>query len=313
MEGSGHAGGGVVQAQLRTLAVFLGNVGGVVEDGLGQVVNRVIGSLRVNDQGCLYGNGGHIAVLSGIGAGGNHVGGVEGAGGHHGICHSAVNGNQVSGVGGAQLGDGRSGRTCHNKGRVDLAVLQRVGGIGKALVLGVDVGLSQAGGSQNIGGIEVYAGTGCADGNASALQIGNTLDAGIHGHQLNRLGIQARHNPEGINLTGGLKGAGALPGVGHNVGLNGAQLVVTGGDALNVGLGAIGGNHGHINAGLILNVLAQNTAVAVIGAGGSAGAHGHLRGGRAAGSQGKGQGSGQCQGKQLFHFLHCEFLLFVFG
>ena len=38
MEGSGHAGGGVVQAQLRTLAVFGGDGIGVVEDGLGQLV-----------------------------------------------------------------------------------------------------------------------------------------------------------------------------------------------------------------------------------------------------------------------------------
>ena len=33
VEGGGHAGGGVLQAQLRALAVFLGDVGGIVEDG----------------------------------------------------------------------------------------------------------------------------------------------------------------------------------------------------------------------------------------------------------------------------------------
>ena len=42
VEGSGHAAGGILDAQLSALAVLLGNVGGVVKDCLGDVVNVIL-------------------------------------------------------------------------------------------------------------------------------------------------------------------------------------------------------------------------------------------------------------------------------
>ena len=261
MEGGGHAGGGVVQAQLCALAVFLGNVGGVVEDGLGQVVDILLRGGGGDDQGCLNGDGGHIRILSGVGPGGDDIGGIEGAGGHHGIGHIAVQGDQVGIVGGAQLGNCRSGSTGDHKRGIDLAVLQRIGGVGEAQVLGLDVILGEPCGGEHVNGVEVNAGAGCANGNGPARQIFRGLDIGVHGHQLHSLGVQSGNHPEGIYLAG-VKGAGALPGVGHGIGLNGAQLIVAGVNALDIGLGAIGGHDGHIDAGLILNVLAQHTAVA---------------------------------------------------
>ena len=227
MEGSGHTGGCVLNAQLLALAVLGGDGVHVVEDGLGQVVHIVVAGGSGDDQGGLNGDGGHIRILAIIGTGGNAVGGVEGAVSHQLVGDSAVDGHQICVIGGAQLGDGGSGSASHDESGVDLAVLQSVGAVREALVLGLDVILGQTGGGEHVHGVEVNAGAGGADGDALACQVSDRLDVGIHGDQLNRLGVQAAHHPEGVDGAGALEGACACPGVSHNIGLHGAQLVVT--------------------------------------------------------------------------------------
>ena len=64
VEGSGHTGGSVLDAQLSALAVLGGDGVDVVEDSLGQVVNGFLVSAGGNDQGSLDGNGGYVLGLA---------------------------------------------------------------------------------------------------------------------------------------------------------------------------------------------------------------------------------------------------------
>ena len=109
-----------------------------------------------------------------------------------------------------------------------------------------------------------------------AGKVSYGLDGRIHGDELNGLSIQAADNTEGVDRAFIREGLAAFPCISHNVGLNGAQLIVADVDALDVGLGTIGGNDCDIHAALVLHVLAKDAAECVIGAGCAAGAHCHL-------------------------------------
>ena len=134
VEGSSHTADSILNAQLVALCVLGSDCGSVVEDSLGQVVDIILGSGSINDQGSLDGDSGHISFLAGVGAGGDGIGGVEGAVSHDFLCDLAVNGNQVCIVGGAQLGDSGGGSAGNDECSIDLAVLQSVGGVSEALV-----------------------------------------------------------------------------------------------------------------------------------------------------------------------------------
>ena len=62
MEGSGHTAGGVLDAELSALAMLGRDGFDVIEDGGGQIVNVLLGSICADDEGSLDGNGGTSSV-----------------------------------------------------------------------------------------------------------------------------------------------------------------------------------------------------------------------------------------------------------
>ena len=81
------------------------------------------------------------------------------------------------------------------------------------------------------------------------------------------------------------------------------ELVVTGIDGLDISLGAVGRNDNDVDTGMVLNVLAQNTAVSIVSTCSAAGAHGHFGCTAAACGQRQRQNQRQNNCNQLFHFL----------
>ena len=184
-----------------------------------------------------------------------------------------VQADQVHGAAGGQVHDGGGGRAGHHEGRVDFLVLQAVRAVAEALVHGADaaVGVNVIS-AQHVHGVEPHAGTPVADGDGLARKIRHGLDVGIGGDDLHLLHVEGGHHGEVLHL--GVEEALAVKGVAHNVGLDEAQLDVPGGQVLDVGLGAAGGDGGDRDAGVIGDIAGQHAAEGIVGAGLAAGAEG---------------------------------------
>ena len=221
-----------------------------------------------------------------------------------------VQADEVDVLGGGQLGDGGGGGAGHDESGVDLAVGQGLGAVAEGLIGGLDVILGQTVGAENVDGVEVHAGAGGADGDGLALQIRNGLDLGIQGDDLDLLHVQGSDDGEAVDRAELLKGAGAGEGIGQNVGLGEAQLRIAHIQRVDVRGGTAGGDRGDVGAGDLADLLGQNAAEAVIGAGLAAGGEGQLgaavlRGhsviGKGGNAQSQNHAQSQCKSQNLFH------------
>ena len=217
-----------------------------------------------------------------------------------------VDGDQVHGLGGAQVDHGGGGGAGGQEGGVDLAVLEALGGGAEGLEDGGDVLLDvQAIGIEHVGGVKVGAGVLIAHADLLALQIGNGLDGGVGGDDLHGLGIEAGQDPDvghGADLG---KAAGAVIGVGHHVGLDGGQLVDAEGHVLQVVGRTAGGHHVYVHQVGILFIehIGQHAAHREVGARFTAGAHGQglFRRGPRSGGHGEDHDRNQDNRQKLFH------------
>ena len=182
-----------------------------------------------------------------------------------------IDADQVNLTAGAQVGDGGGGGAGHDEGGVDLAVLQAVGAVTEALVNGGNIVDGHVVAAENVNCVEVNAGTKGTDGNALAAQILNGLDVGVHGDDLNLLHVEGGHGGEAVHSAGLGKDVGAVVGVAHNVRLAEAQLVGAGVHILNIGLGAVAGDGSDGQVGVGGNILGDDAAESVVGAGLTAG------------------------------------------
>ena len=270
MVGHGGDGGAVVQADLAVLGVAGGQVGGVVEDVGHQGVHGILGHVVAGQQHGAHAHGGHVTVGA-VGVGRDGAGGVVGGGGQELGNVLVVQAHQVDGLGGGKVGDGGGGGTGHDEGGVDLAVLQGVGAVAEGLVGGLDVGLGQVIGPQDVDGVEVHAGAGGADGHVLALQISHGLDGLVQGDDLDLLGVEGGHGGEAVDGAGIGKEVGAVVGVGHHVALAEGQLGVAVVHLEDVGLGAVAHQTHDVDAGVVGGVLGDDGAEGVVGAGLAAG------------------------------------------
>ena len=77
----------------------------------------------------------------------------------------------------------------------------------------------------------------------ASIQVGNGLNAGVQGDDLDLLHVQGRHSGEAVDLVL-FEQALSVVGVSHNVGLDKAQLGVLDVHGLDVALGALAHNGG---------------------------------------------------------------------
>ena len=302
------AGGGVLHVQLSALGVHLGDGVDVLEDGGDDGISLVLGHVLVGDDGGLHAHGGDVLVDALIGAGGDDALGV-GAGDLLQLGDVLlVQADQVAALGGGQVDHGGGGSAGDDERGVDLAVLQGLGGIAKAEVLGIDVGLGHVIGGEEVHGVEVHAGALGADGDVLALQVLDALDVGVAGDQLHGLGVQGAQGGEGIDgVALVLLEANAVVGVVRHVVLHEAQLGVADVQQVDVGGGAVARDGGDGHVGMVGDVLSQHAAEGVVGAGSTAGGEGQLRqGGDAAQRQNQRDDQGH-------NFLHGGFLHFRAG
>ena len=122
----------------------MGQLVGVLENIGHEGIDGIVGDIVGSQNHRAHGDGLHIAVQALIGVCGNGDGHVVGALCDKGIGVLLVDADQMHVLAGGQVGDGHGGRTGHNEGCVDLAVLQGGGAVAEALVLGLDVLLGQA-------------------------------------------------------------------------------------------------------------------------------------------------------------------------
>ena len=244
MDGDGDTLGGVIVGQQLELGMADNQLILVLEQGLGELIHRVLAQVGGGDQNGLDGHAGHFIVHTLIGPGGQVLLNQEvvmlrevihGLLGQrdHGEVHAA----------GGQLGDGHSGGAGHGEGRVDLAVLQLLGGVAEGAVSNIDVVIGHAVGFQNLAGIEFGTGAPVAHADGLAGQLGHVGNAAAGG-DLNRLIVQAGH-PKGIRLRL-LEHVLAVVGIGQHIGLKNSQLILVIGNALDVLLGGASGGGGHV-------------------------------------------------------------------
>ena len=112
---------------------------GVLEDGGDDGVGLIVGHVAIGDHDGLHGHGRDVLVDAGIGASGDRALGVSAVEllqlGDVFLIHA----DQVSALGGAQVDHSGGGGARDHEAGVDLAVLQRFGGIAKGEVLRIDV------------------------------------------------------------------------------------------------------------------------------------------------------------------------------
>ncbi|MPM86532.1 hypothetical protein SDC9_133621 [bioreactor metagenome] len=235
-----------------------------------------------------------------------------------------VQAHQIHALGGGQRGDGGGGSAGHDESRVQLAVLQRVGAVAEALIGGVDVLLGQVIGAQKVDGVVVHAGAGGADGDVLALQVGNGLNVGVGGDDLHLLHVQVGHGGDVGNSAGFGKQVGARIRIGHDVGLDKAQLSRAVLQVLNVVLRAAGLDGDNAHAGIAGDILAQHAAERIVctlrtagregqrisgagcGTGGSCSASGTRRrsGSPIVSAAGEDRGHHQCGHEKRHQFFH---------
>ena len=266
----GNAGdaGSELQAQLCGLAVL--ELVSVVKDGGNEGVDSVLGDVVAGQNHCGHSHG--LGILRhAVGVGADGVLAVVGGGGDELVDVLVIDADQVNLTAGAQVGDGGGGGAGHDEGGVDLAVLQAVGAVAEALVNGLDVIDGHVITAQNVNCVEVNAGAQSTDGNALAAQILNGLDVGVHGDDLNLLHVEGGHGGEAVHSAGLSEDVGAVVSVAHNVRLAEAQLVGAGIHVLNIGLGAVAGDGSDGQVGVGGNILGNDAAERVVGAGLTAG------------------------------------------
>ena len=184
--------------------------------------------------------------------------------------------------------------------------LQGLGAVAEGLVGGLDVVQGQVIGAQNVQSVEVHAGAGVTHGHVLALQVGNGLDGGVQGDDLDLLHVQGGHGGEAVDLACLFKQVGAVVGIRHNVGLDEAQLGVAGGHGLDVGLGALAHDGGHGGVGVVADLAGQNAAEAIVSTLVTAGSEGQL--GLLAAAAGQSGNHGQNDQRQCKKLLHSHIL-----
>ena len=275
MIGNGGDGSGKVQIQLSSLAV--GQIGDVLEGAVQEVVHVSLAHVVAGDDNSAHSHSGGV-LSQVVGLGGDGVRAVVGGGGDQGVNVLLIQADQGNLTGGGQVGDRNGGSAGNHEGGVDLSVLQGLGGISEGLIGGGDVLLHvQAIDAQNVNRVVEHAGAGSADGDALALQVVHSLDAGVDGHDLDLLHVQVGHGGEVGHRAGLREGALAVVGIGHNVGLHEAQLSVIHVHVLDVDLRAAGGDGVDGGAGQVAHLAADDVAEAVVGAGLAAGGEGQVR------------------------------------
>ena len=195
---------------------------------------------------------------------------------------AVVEADEVDAAGGGEVGDGRGGRTGDDERGVDLAVLQALGAVAEALVHSGDVRLLEVVGVEHVNGVEVHAGAGCADGDLLAGEVGNGLDVGVGGDDLNLLLIQLGDDGEAGDRA--VKQALAVVSVVHDVALHEGELDVAIGQILDVGLRAAGGEGRDLAVGLAGDEGSEHAAESVVRAGLAAGAEAEGGSGAVAGA-----------------------------
>ena len=296
-------------------------IGGVVEDVSRQSIDSILRYIVTGQDHSAHSHGGHILVLTVVGTGGDDVLGVVRRGGQQLVDMGVIQRHQISSLGSGQIHDSGGGGAGHDEGGVDLAVLQGVSAVAKALIGGVDLGelavsvqIAQAISAQDVHSVEVHTGTGSADRHVLTGQVSHGLDAGIGGDDLHIFHVQGGHGGEAVD--GALKEVGAVIGIGHHVGLAEGQLCVAVCQLFHVGLRAVANQTGDRHIGIVGGVLGDNGAEGIVGAGLAAGDEAQLRGRSsgsavasliaggvtaAAGSQRSDEAQSQNQRKHFFH------------
>ena len=283
----------------------MGQVIGLLEQNLGQVVHQIRVQILGDDQ--RRHDGGNHGVLGHalIGAGGDGVGNIVGV-------VFVQEGPFV--LGGRQHAHGRLGGDLDDGGvrhaggqerGVDLAVLERGGGLSEGQVLGIDVVHGQAAAGEHLLGVHVSAGTLRADGDVLALQVGDAVDVAVGGdHALHGFGIEGADGVEAVEDLVAVEFV-AFIGVGHGVVLNGGQVDFAVLDEHDVVLGGVGGLNGHVEVGDVRHPQRRDvSAQRIVGAGSAAGAKRKIGGRLCSGAEADGHNHDQSQSE---NFFHCEF------
>ena len=305
MVGNGGDGRTELNAQLLGLAVL--DAAGVFKDGGNELVDRIRGDIVADEDDCCNGDGLDV-VGSAVGVSGDDAARVVGGGGEQGVHVLVVDADEVDAAGGRKVGDGGGGCAGDDECRVDLAVLQALSAVAEALVNGGDVLLCvYAVHAEHVDCVEVNAGAESADGNGLALEILNGLDVGVGGDDLDLLHVQRRRDGEAVDCAGLGEEVGAGVGVAHNVGLAEAELHGAGVEVFNVGLRAVADDRGDFDVGIVGDVLSQNAAEGVIGAGFTAGSKGQTFAAAAAapaGAQREDYTYNKQHSNKFFHFVY---------
>ena len=312
MIGDRGDGSAVLGADLGVLGVGVGQAGRVVENIGHERVDGVLRNVVARKDDCADRNGHGVGIQTiDVLADGDL--GVVRALGKKLIDMLVIERDEVNVLGGGKVGNGGRRSTGHDKGRVDLAVLQRVRAVAEGLV----------GRVEHVHRIEEHAGTGRADGDVLALEIRNGLDLGIRGDDLHLLGVEGRDGGEALNGAGVGEDVRAFIGIGHDVGLAEGQIGVAVFKLKDVRLRAVADQADDVDAGVVGRMLGNDGAEGVIGAGLAAGHEAELgagSGGCVGGSGSLGRGSARShaqnensrekQCKDLFHqnSLHTNFI-----
>ena len=300
-------GGCKLEAELCALCVCLGQLIKIVEGRGQEVVDSILGNVVACQNNSCNCNGGDIVgrvvdiLLDGVLA-------VVGAVGDELIDVLLVKADEVDLTADGKVGDSGGGSACNDEGCVDLAVLQALSGVAEVEVLGIDVVNAHVVCLENVHCVEVNARAGSADGDLLALKIGNGLDVGIHGDDLDLLHVESCNNGEILDCAGVGEEVGAAVSIAHNVGLAECQLSAAGCKVLDVGLGAVADDCSDAGIGLIGNLLCKDGAECIIGAGLAAGDEGEVVAAAAACAQSEDHHDCENYRCDLFHF---NILLFL--
>ena len=248
----------------------------------------------MSDQDVVDGHGGHVGVLTVVGAGrdgGGLVGGVVDLRGHFGR-----DGDEADLHGRGQVTNGGHAQTGGLQGGVQLTVLDQLDRLGVRQELDLaHVLVAQTGGFEDGAGVELGAGLRRADGDALALEVFQGLDAGFGvGDDLDVVRVGAG---DGAQLLQRRLEAGvfhAVPGIGHRVAQGEGQFAATGlqqVEVLHRCLGRLYRGLGAVDA--VAVQLRQGHADRVVHAAGATGKHVDEGWGsehRSAGSDGRSRG-----------------------
>ena len=155
--------GSISQIQFSALGMSLGDGSSVFKDGGNDGVRLFFGNFAVGNDGSLDGDGGDIFIDALIGAGGDDGLGIGGIDRLHLGNGFVVQADQISALGGAQIGYSRGGSAGNDERSVDLAVLQSFGRIAEGQILGKNVSIGSAGSGVYFNALDFLAGYGMTE------------------------------------------------------------------------------------------------------------------------------------------------------